>query len=233
MLSMLACPHCADVRCPQCVREEIVCYFCPACLNEVPSATFKAGRGRCSRQCFRCPLCATAVSTIGNADDTQYWLACNVCRWSSRPQGLVGARITDLAAAVQAREVATDGQLEFERLSTAVTNLALAMSLPSAPTTKGGLGGISGSTSSPAAGSAHSSWPLTPAAHVFAVPSTPAPGEARPVLQQRLAVPGVDQTRITYVDGRISEGQHGRREKRREGGGRGMCTHVKTGEHGC
>lgn len=44
--NLLYCEDCGQVRCPRCVNEEIVCYFCPNCLFEVPSATVKAEGNR-------------------------------------------------------------------------------------------------------------------------------------------------------------------------------------------
>lgn len=44
--NLLFCEDCNQVRCPRCVLEEIVCYFCPSCLFEVPSSTVKSEGNR-------------------------------------------------------------------------------------------------------------------------------------------------------------------------------------------
>lgn len=43
---LLYCDDCGQIRCPRCVNEEIVCYFCPSCLFEVPTATVKTEGNR-------------------------------------------------------------------------------------------------------------------------------------------------------------------------------------------
>ena len=40
------CEDCHQIRCPRCVQEEIVCYYCPNCLFEVPTASVKSERNR-------------------------------------------------------------------------------------------------------------------------------------------------------------------------------------------
>ncbi|RKO88954.1 hypothetical protein BDK51DRAFT_51121 [Blyttiomyces helicus] len=45
------CDRCREVRCPLCVTEEIVCYYCPNCLFEVPTASVKAERSRVDAEC--------------------------------------------------------------------------------------------------------------------------------------------------------------------------------------
>ena len=44
--NLLFCEDCNQVRCPRCVQDEIVCYFCPSCLFEVPSSTVKSEGNR-------------------------------------------------------------------------------------------------------------------------------------------------------------------------------------------
>lgn len=47
--NLLFCEDCNQVRCPRCVQDEIVCYFCPSCLFEVPSSTVKSEGNRSVR----------------------------------------------------------------------------------------------------------------------------------------------------------------------------------------
>ena len=43
---LLYCEDCQDIKCPRCVIEEIVCWYCPSCLLEVPTSTVKSEGGR-------------------------------------------------------------------------------------------------------------------------------------------------------------------------------------------
>jgi dynactin-4 len=38
---LLYCEDCHQIRCPRCVAEEIVTYYCPNCVFEVPSSHIK------------------------------------------------------------------------------------------------------------------------------------------------------------------------------------------------
>ena len=40
------CEDCHQIRCPRCVLDEIVTWYCPNCLFEVPSSTVKAEGNR-------------------------------------------------------------------------------------------------------------------------------------------------------------------------------------------
>lgn len=43
---LLYCEDCQQIRCQRCVNEEIVTYFCPSCLFEVPSSNIKSEGNR-------------------------------------------------------------------------------------------------------------------------------------------------------------------------------------------
>lgn len=43
---LLYCEDCQEIRCPRCVLDEIVTWFCPNCLFEVPSSTVKSEGNR-------------------------------------------------------------------------------------------------------------------------------------------------------------------------------------------
>jgi len=36
------CDSCDEIRCPKCTQDEIVCYYCPNCLFDVPTASVKS-----------------------------------------------------------------------------------------------------------------------------------------------------------------------------------------------
>ncbi|XP_032229285.2 dynactin subunit 4 isoform X2 [Nematostella vectensis] len=93
------CRHCIKLRCQLCVSHEVDSYYCPNCLENMPSAEAKLKRNRCAN-CFDCPSCGNTLSTRATAvavqsDDAKttqakkvYYLACAFCRWSSRDVGI-------------------------------------------------------------------------------------------------------------------------------------------------
>ena len=43
---LLYCEDCQQIRCPRCTLEEIVTWYCPNCLFEMPSSMVKSEAGR-------------------------------------------------------------------------------------------------------------------------------------------------------------------------------------------
>lgn len=43
---LLYCEDCQQIRCPRCVTEESVTYYCPNCLFEVPSSNLRSEGNR-------------------------------------------------------------------------------------------------------------------------------------------------------------------------------------------
>ena len=43
---LLYCEECREIRCPRCTVEEIVCWYCPSCLFDMPSSMVKSEGGR-------------------------------------------------------------------------------------------------------------------------------------------------------------------------------------------
>ena len=43
---LLYCEDCQQIRCPRCVTEETVTYYCPSCLFEVPSSNLRSEGNR-------------------------------------------------------------------------------------------------------------------------------------------------------------------------------------------
>ncbi|KAH6681868.1 dynactin-like protein Arp1 p62 subunit RO2 [Halenospora varia] len=97
---LLYCEDCHQIRCPRCVLDEIVTWYCPNCLFEVPSSTVKSEGNRCTRSCFQCPICVAPLSVssteappegLGAEHATQsgpYVLNCAYCTWSSKEIGI-------------------------------------------------------------------------------------------------------------------------------------------------
>ncbi|KAI9099470.1 dynactin p62 family-domain-containing protein [Phlyctochytrium arcticum] len=126
------CGECKDVVCPLCVEEEIVCYYCPNCLFEVPTASVKSEKNRCGRNCFECPVCQATLSVISTVEPTpkdaedvepaerpqanSHYLGCSSCHWDSREVGLEFERPTGIATQMQPLEDMRADIKEFENL---------------------------------------------------------------------------------------------------------------------
>ena len=122
------CEECDAVRCNRCVSIEISGYYCPNCLFEVPSASVRAERNRCARNCFQCPHCRNTLSVVpsdpisesivsaGTLGEPPFLLYCNNCRWDSAEVGITFEKPTGLAQQLQRSEDSAPELLEFERL---------------------------------------------------------------------------------------------------------------------
>lgn len=44
---LLYCEDCGQIRCPRCVLDEIVTWYCPNCLFEVPAGTVRGEGNKC------------------------------------------------------------------------------------------------------------------------------------------------------------------------------------------
>lgn len=120
------------MRCNRCASVEVSTYYCPNCLFEVPSASVRAEKNRCARNCFMCPNCRNTLSVVPSdppdADDGRlavpistvgeppFFLYCNHCRWDSASVGITFEKPTGLAAQLQKFEDSAPESLEFERL---------------------------------------------------------------------------------------------------------------------
>jgi dynactin-4 len=92
---LLYCEDCQQMRCPRCVLEETLNWYCPSCLFEVPSSVVKSDGNRCTRNCFNCPVCVAplTVNSLENPDAPSatggpYILACPYCHWSTVETGI-------------------------------------------------------------------------------------------------------------------------------------------------
>ncbi|KAJ4294959.1 hypothetical protein N0V88_005199 [Collariella sp. IMI 366227] len=96
---LLYCEDCHQIRCPRCVSEEIVTYYCPSCLFEVPSGNLKSE----GNSCYQCPICIgpLTVTTLETKPDPSllaapdaaphsgpYALTCSYCHWTSTEIGI-------------------------------------------------------------------------------------------------------------------------------------------------
>ncbi|CAM1505147.1 Fc.00g107840.m01.CDS01 [Cosmosporella sp. VM-42] len=100
---LLYCEDCQQIRCPRCVNEEVVTYYCPNCLFEVPSSNLRSEGNRCTRSCYQCPICISPLQSVAlhtSADANllgaespanpagRYALFCGYCNWTSTEIGI-------------------------------------------------------------------------------------------------------------------------------------------------
>ncbi|KJZ74957.1 hypothetical protein HIM_05688 [Hirsutella minnesotensis 3608] len=100
---LLYCEDCQQIRCPRCVTEEIVTYYCPNCLFEVPSSNLRSEGNRCTRSCFQCPICigplqVGSTQPLGDGNPGAegkpgstggpFALFCQYCNWSCTESGI-------------------------------------------------------------------------------------------------------------------------------------------------
>ncbi|KAI6873898.1 hypothetical protein KC338_g1427 [Hortaea werneckii] len=114
---LLYCDECDGIRCPKCVSEEVVNWYCPSCLFEVPSSAVRGDGNRCARNCYQCPECTaslavTAVPHASRSDEAdggkflkpdagakgeeRFLLQCLYCDWSTLDLDLVFHRPTKM-----------------------------------------------------------------------------------------------------------------------------------------
>ncbi|KAJ0424184.1 dynactin p62 family-domain-containing protein [Aspergillus carlsbadensis] len=100
---LLYCEDCHQIKCPRCITEEILCWYCPNCLFETPSSMVRSEGNRCARNCFNCPACTAplSVTTLENrgGDQSGPWvLSCGYCMWTTLDIGLKFDKPTNIRA---------------------------------------------------------------------------------------------------------------------------------------
>ncbi|KAF2275521.1 uncharacterized protein EI97DRAFT_494765 [Westerdykella ornata] len=92
---LLYCEDCRQIRCPRCVIEETLNWFCPSCLFEVPSSVVKSDGNRCTRNCYNCPVCSAPMPVASLEDPANpspnggpFILSCPYCHWSTAEIGI-------------------------------------------------------------------------------------------------------------------------------------------------
>ncbi|KAG0334963.1 hypothetical protein BG004_000195 [Podila humilis] len=113
------CDSCDEIRCVKCVQDEIVCYYCPNCLFDVPTASVKSEKHNISGH-------SNTLSVVSEDSDAslfaastaagQYHLSCNMCQWNSQEIGMTFDKPTGLAVQLQKAEDALPDVKEFDRL---------------------------------------------------------------------------------------------------------------------
>ncbi|KAE8348441.1 dynactin p62 family-domain-containing protein [Aspergillus coremiiformis] len=100
---LLYCEDCHQIKCPRCITEEIVCWYCPNCLFETPSSMVRSEGNRCARNCFNCPICTAplAVTTLenvtgGGSQQGPWVLSCGYCMWTTLDIGIKFEKPTNI-----------------------------------------------------------------------------------------------------------------------------------------
>ena len=121
-----ACPATTaggQVRCAACVVSETDSFFCPACLENMPSAEATQNRGRCTK-CFDCPSCRATLATVRTGEGERVLLRCMHCRWSSDAVGLCEDSPEKLYERVRDSERTSLAESEAKRLLKAASETA-------------------------------------------------------------------------------------------------------------
>lgn len=59
---LLYCEDCHQIKCPRCITEEIVCWYCPNCLFETPSSMVRSEGNRYWRHVLYARLESTMLN---------------------------------------------------------------------------------------------------------------------------------------------------------------------------
>ncbi|KAG4085291.1 hypothetical protein H8356DRAFT_1741157 [Neocallimastix lanati (nom. inval.)] len=124
------CPSCCELHCPDCVKNDFLCFYCPNCLFDVPQASVVSEQNRCIRNCFQCPVCFNVLTVVSQKEnlispispatpsDEQnlYYLMCNVCQWKSLEINLSFDKSTGLYLQLQKKESMLPHENEFQNL---------------------------------------------------------------------------------------------------------------------
>ncbi|KAI9369097.1 dynactin p62 family-domain-containing protein [Aspergillus egyptiacus] len=106
---LLYCEDCHQIKCPRCITEEILCWYCPNCLFETPSSMVRSEGNRCARNCFNCPACTAplAVTMLDGGEESGPWvLSCGYCMWTTLDIGIQFEKPTNIRA--QLTKMTTD-----------------------------------------------------------------------------------------------------------------------------
>ncbi|KAF2433111.1 hypothetical protein EJ08DRAFT_686476 [Tothia fuscella] len=109
---LLYCTECHQMRCSRCTTEEVLCWYCPSCLFEVPSSTVRSEGNRCTRSCYNCPICTSFLTvnlldapTEAQRDAEQppgpFILSCSYCNWTSLDIGIKFDKANNITGQLQ------------------------------------------------------------------------------------------------------------------------------------
>ena len=100
LIYLFVCKYCVTLRCPRCLSHEVDSYYCPHCLENIPSTDAKSTKNRCL-SCLECPNCtnflqvrSAQVPTVRRDGGGKlkgfgsfkkvYYQQCSFCFWTTR-----------------------------------------------------------------------------------------------------------------------------------------------------
>uniref|UniRef100_A0A0G4I7E4 Dynactin subunit 4 n=1 Tax=Chromera velia CCMP2878 TaxID=1169474 RepID=A0A0G4I7E4_9ALVE len=96
------CDTCSKIRSRFELSEEIDSYYCPNCLENMPSSEAMIYLNRCSK-CFECPVCFNTLIIIAPPEGGCIF-SCQYCRWSSKNVQMQHERADQLCVVQHLRE---------------------------------------------------------------------------------------------------------------------------------
>lgn len=128
---LLFCDECSQIRCAKCVNDEVINWYCPSCLFEVPSSQVRGENNRCARNCYNCPSCAAPLHVTqvekrddgmlspgdGRGGEEAYLLFCQYCDWTTLDIGVQFGRptkITEQLNKIRKARYVLEGAVEGE-----------------------------------------------------------------------------------------------------------------------
>eukprot|EP00916_Digyalum_oweni_P020567 GHVL01034280.1.p1 GENE.GHVL01034280.1~~GHVL01034280.1.p1 ORF type:complete len:355 (+),score=27.23 GHVL01034280.1:38-1102(+) len=111
---MYFCDGCSMLYSRFDLTEEIESFYCPHCLDNLPSSEAMLYLARCSK-CFECPICFNTLCTIVSHDSSCH-LSCFYCRWNSRIVGLEANKAEALITMALQREKDSPRKTEMSEI---------------------------------------------------------------------------------------------------------------------
>lgn len=94
MEELYFCDHCSELKSRFEVADEIDSFYCPNCLENLPTSEAMVYGNRCTK-CFECPLCKSMLHQL-TLPSGMICFGCSYCHWNSRDFGLVANRMDEL-----------------------------------------------------------------------------------------------------------------------------------------
>ncbi|KAJ5499747.1 Dynactin p62 [Penicillium expansum] len=97
---LLYCEECHQIKCPRCITEEIVSWYCPSCLFETPSSV--VGIASIVLICTAPLAVSTIENATGNGPQQGPWvLSCGYCLWTTLDIGIKFDKPTNIRSQLQ------------------------------------------------------------------------------------------------------------------------------------
>ncbi|WEW55232.1 hypothetical protein PRK78_000661 [Emydomyces testavorans] len=120
---LLYCEDCHQIKCPRCITEEIVCWYCPNCLFETPSTVTTVGNG----------------DGGGSSQNGPWILTCSYCMWTTLDIGVKFDKPTNIRSQLSSLTKAADRRESVARTSlrSPLSSFSSLKDIPDEPTSHG------------------------------------------------------------------------------------------------